>query len=238
MEKKKWVVLIMCAAVVCAVAIYASLMASRMQYSSEDAMREALQGQYQAYCQEKPIETHLFIDGNTVTQMHYLDGKEYPFEGEVERWDYKHGYFLANGEKYVVTRDETVKSGDTEYKKAENLLFPMQDMINEILRKNEELEISRERGENVLKVSYANIEHNSNYTVCTGSLKNNGKKTYRFIQVKGAFKDSSGNVLDTDSTYVVGSEGLSPGESSTFRLSVPKNSKIESCTVTVYDYDI
>ena len=65
--------------------------------------------------------------------------------------------------------------------------------------------------------------------------KNTGKKTYKFVKVKGAFKDSSGNVIDTEWTYAVGSEGLAPGESSVFRMSVPKNSKITSCSVTVYE---
>ena len=55
--------------------------------------------------------------------------------------------------------------------------------------------------------------------------------------MKGAFKDSSGNVLDTDSTYVVGSEGLAPGESSSFRLSVDKDSKITDCSVSILDFD-
>lgn len=81
------------------------------------------------------------------------------------------------------------------------------------------------------------ISHNSSYTVCTGTLTNNGRRTYTFIEVKGKFKDSSGIVLDTDWTYAVGSEGLAPGESTSFRISVDKNLGIKKCTMEIIDYD-
>lgn len=94
-----------------------------------------------------------------------------------------------------------------------------------------------ESAEDVLEFSKINISHNSSYTVCTGTLTNNGRRTYRFIEVKGKFKDSSGKVIDTDWTYAVGSEGLAPGESATFRLSVDKNWEIKKCTMEIIDYD-
>lgn len=88
----------------------------------------------------------------------------------------------------------------------------------------------------VLEISNVKVTSNSSYTICTGTVKNTGKKTYTFVQVKGSFKDSSGNVVDTDWTYAVGSEGLAPGESTTFRMSVDKNYKISSCSVTLLEY--
>ena len=94
-----------------------------------------------------------------------------------------------------------------------------------------------ESGYSVLKITVDSVTNNSGYTICTGSVKNNGTKTYKYIKVKGSFKDSSGNVVDTDWTYAAGSEGLAPGESTTFRLSVTKNSKITSCSVSLLDYD-
>ena len=53
------------------------------------------------------------------------------------------------------------------------------------------------------------------------------------MKIKGSFKDKDGNVLDTDWTYVVGSEGLAPSETKTFEISVPSNSKIDSCSVSL-----
>lgn len=96
---------------------------------------------------------------------------------------------------------------------------------------------SYESAYTALEISDVKVTSNSSYTICTGTVKNTGKKTYTFVQVKGSFKDSSGTVVDTDWTYAVGSEGLSPGESTTFRMSIDKNYKITSCSVTLLDYD-
>lgn len=92
---------------------------------------------------------------------------------------------------------------------------------------------SYESATTVLKFSDIEIEHNTSYTVCTGTVKNTGKKTYEFVKIKGSFKNSSGTVLDTDWTYAVGAEGLAPGESKTFRMSVPKDSSIRSCSISI-----
>jgi len=94
-----------------------------------------------------------------------------------------------------------------------------------------------ERAENVLDFSDVYVSQNSSYTVCTGTITNNGNRTYTFIEIKGKFKDSSGKVLDTDWTYAVGSEGLAPGESSSFRMSVKKNTSIRKCDIEIIDYD-
>ena len=94
-----------------------------------------------------------------------------------------------------------------------------------------------ESAEDVLEFSDINISHNSSYTVCTGTLTNNGRRRYSFVEVKGKFQNSSGKVLDTDWTYAVGSEGLAPGESTTFRISVDKNYDIRKCTMEIIDYD-
>ena len=88
-----------------------------------------------------------------------------------------------------------------------------------------------------LKFSEINISTNSSYTICTGRLTNKGNRTYTFVKVKGTFESYSGTVYDTDWTYAVGSEGLAPGESVTFRLSVDKDSRIKECNVTIIDYD-
>ncbi len=93
-----------------------------------------------------------------------------------------------------------------------------------------------EVAEDVLRFSDIEISHNSSYTVCTGTITNNGRKTYTFVEVKGKFKNSSGTVLDTDWTYAVGSDGLAPGESKKFRLSVEKDIGIKKCTVEIIDY--
>jgi hypothetical protein len=44
-------------------------------------------------------------------------------------------------------------------------------------------------------------------------------------------------VIDTDSTYAVGSEGLKPGESTKWRASVERDWKIASFSVELLDFD-
>lgn len=88
-----------------------------------------------------------------------------------------------------------------------------------------------------LIISDVIVHTNSSSSYCTGTIKNNGDESFRFVQVKGAFKDRNGNTIETGDSYAVGSEGLEPGESTTFKIYCDKNSSINSCTVTVYDYD-
>lgn len=89
-----------------------------------------------------------------------------------------------------------------------------------------------------LEFSDIKIEHNSSYTVCTGKVTNYGLATYKFVTIKGSFVNSSGSTCDTDSTYAVGSEGLAPGESTTFRMSIPRDRNVKDCKISITDYDI
>lgn len=88
-----------------------------------------------------------------------------------------------------------------------------------------------------LKISGITITSNSSYTIAQGTIKNNSSSTVKFVTIKGAFKDRSGSTVDTDWTYAVGSEGLAPGESCKWRMSVEKDTSIKSCTVTITDFD-
>ena len=88
-----------------------------------------------------------------------------------------------------------------------------------------------------LKISNVKLSSNSGYTIAEGTITNNSDQTVSFVEIKGAFKTSSGSVVDTDWTYAVGSEGLAPGESCKWRLSVSKDWSIKDCTVTVIDFD-
>lgn len=88
-------------------------------------------------------------------------------------------------------------------------------------------------------IEFKNLDWDSNslYTVAIGQVQNVSDATIKFVQIKVAFKDSSGNVIDTDSTYAVGSEGLAPGESAKWRASVNKDNNIHSYTVSLIDFN-
>jgi hypothetical protein len=79
-------------------------------------------------------------------------------------------------------------------------------------------------------------DSNSMYDVFVGSVTNVSDETYRFIQVRGTFTDENGNAIDTDTTYACGDEGLRPGETTKFTLSVRKDSRIKRIKYSVYDY--
>ena len=88
-----------------------------------------------------------------------------------------------------------------------------------------------------LRITNIDIDTNSAATYCTGTITNNGNSTFKFVKVKGSFKDNSGNTIETGDSYAVGSEGLSPGESTSFRISCSRNTRVKDCDVTIYDYD-
>lgn len=88
-----------------------------------------------------------------------------------------------------------------------------------------------------LRITNIYVSTNSASTYCTGTITNNGDSTFKFVKVKGSFKDNSGNTIETGDSYAVGSEGLSPGESTSFRISCSRNTGVKDCDVTIYDYD-
>lgn len=196
--------------------INAIVLNSRVTYSSVEDMRNAMQGTW-TYDDWKQIT----IDGDEGTMKWSSSDTE--LDDTIE-WHPKRGYFKWLNDKFVVKSSYMIVESDYEYKKGGSLKSSSSSGSS-----------SYESMYSAIKISNLQLTDNSSYEVCTGSVTNNGKKTYSYVKVKGAFKDSNGNVLDTDWTYAVGSEGLSPGESKTFRLSVPRNSSISKITVTLID---
>lgn len=88
-----------------------------------------------------------------------------------------------------------------------------------------------------LKISNVKLSSNSSYTIAEGTITNNSDETVSYVKIKGSFETSSGTVVDTDWTYAVGSEGLEPGESCKWRMSVSKDWSISTCSVTILDFD-
>ena len=88
-----------------------------------------------------------------------------------------------------------------------------------------------------LKISNVQVYTKGNYTYAEGTVTNNSDTTVTFLEIKGSFKTSSGSVVDTDWTYAVGSEGLAPGESCKWKLSVEKDYSIKDCDISILDYN-
>lgn len=196
---------------------YLMIMAGRTIYASEDAMKAAVQGTYTYYNDSGKATRQIVISGDKAIYK-WKSGSE--LESDIREWNYKSGT-IRTFENLIVTSEGNLKDGGDIYKKGGSMSSGS----------------SSESGYSALKITVNSVSSNSVYTVCTGSVKNTGNKTYKYIKVKGSFKDSEGNVIDTDWTYAAGSEGLSPNESTTFSLSVTKNSNIKSCSVKIFGFD-
>ncbi|MEH6957206.1 FxLYD domain-containing protein [Neobacillus drentensis] len=57
-----------------------------------------------------------------------------------------------------------------------------------------------------------------NYIYVTGAIKNISDISYTFVEIKVSYFDDSGNILDTDSTYLNSSDPLMPNERKSFSL--------------------
>ncbi len=220
-ERKKKITKIMLASItgviVFGLIVNAFILSERKTYASEDKMRSAVQGKWTYYSGLGNGLWQIIIDGDELGQI-YESGQTPSHTKEIT-WNPSRGTFKVGNDKYVIKKDGSIVEGNYTYKKGGSITFySFSDTSYETMR-------------TALKITDVKVTSNSLYTICTGTVTNNGKKTYDSVQVKGSFKDASGKVLDTDWTYAVGSEGLEPGESTTFRLSVSKNHSITDCTV-------
>lgn len=136
--------------------------------------------------------------------------------------------------KVEVDKIIAIENYDTKKAKYEEIAEAAKDR-QQVLDDAKDTQESIER--NPFQFSNVRFNSNSSYTILEGSVKNIGSKTVKFVEVKVSFKDASGNVIDTDWTYAVGSEGLAPGESSKWSVSVTKDSRITDASYRVIDFD-
>ncbi|MCM1059629.1 MAG: zinc ribbon domain-containing protein [Eubacterium sp.] len=86
-------------------------------------------------------------------------------------------------------------------------------------------------------VESLNHSSSGNYYEVYGTVTNNTLYTVKFVKVKVSMQDAEGKVIDTKTTYACGDEGLKPGETTKFECYVEKDSRIESFTAEIYEYD-
>lgn len=205
----------------------AMTMANRKRYSSAEEMKIDLQGTYTYYNEMGNAMRQVTISGATMRTTYKYIGESSQYIS-IKEWHPSRGTF-ETFEKWIVLSDGSLKNDGDVYKKGGNMSIGSYNSITS--------GYSYESARSALKFSDLSLTSNSSYTICNGTITNNGSKTYSFVKVKGAFKNSSDTVVDTDWTYAVGSEGLAPGEAKKFRLSVKNDYTIETCSVSIYDYD-
>ena len=213
--------------------IHVSTLAGRTTYASEAEMKSTVAGTYTCYDGYKARYQLKVTRRDTVIMRWVNLGKDSDLSFDVSSWNPANGTFKTSLGTITVTNDGNLKFDGDIYEKGGSWSSTSSDSSYS----SGYSKFSYESGATVLKIQDVKVSNNSSYTICTGTVKNTGSKTYKYIQVKGAFKDSEGNVIDTDWTYAAGSEGLAPDEATTFRLSVDKNYNIESCSVTLLDYE-
>lgn len=86
-------------------------------------------------------------------------------------------------------------------------------------------------------VESLNHSSSGNYYEVYGTVTNNTLYTVKFVKVKVSMNDKDGKVIDTETTYACGDEGLKPGESTKFECYIEKDSRAESFTAEIYEYD-
>lgn len=202
---------------------YLITMAGRTTYDSVSEMKTDIEGVYTQYKDGK-ARCQIKIANDKLTYQYVSTGMGSTLE--IDSYNPKNGTFEASFAHCIVKSNGDIIFDGDRFEKGGSWKSSGSSGSS-----------SYESAYSVLKISGVSVTSNSSYTVCTGTITNNGKKTYKYVEIKGAFKNSSGTVLDTDWTYAVGSEGLAPGESKTFRMSVPKNHDIKSCSVSITDYD-
>jgi hypothetical protein len=138
--------------------------------------------------------------------------------------EFKEKYYLVLNETFGITKSTVDKLLSMELDTREKKIF---EICKEIENKRK----------NPIEFENLSWDSNSLYTIAIGQVYNKSDITVRFVKIKVAFKDKNGNVVDTTSTYAVGSEGLAPGESSKWRASVKRDDDIDSYYVSVIDFD-
>lgn len=124
---------------------------------------------------------------------------------------------------------------DTMHKKAEAEKLAQRIAAEEA----ERVEAERREQQRILDVWYdldiSDVDGYNNKKI-SGTLTNNSDYTVYFVKVKFIFSDSGGKVIDTDSTYAVGGEGLEPGESCKF--DTYSSYWMKDITAEVYDFSL
>lgn len=156
---------------------------------------------------------------------------------------------IKTNDKMSEIADLTIKQNTTyqswdDYKKfiqETYLICDTNEESAETLVKDNAYKSAEERQQDVRSHSLivSSISHSSstNYYNVYGTVTNNTESTVRFVKVKICLLDAGDNVIDTDTTYACGSEGLKPGESSKFECYIKKDSRTDSFQASIYDYD-
>lgn len=90
---------------------------------------------------------------------------------------------------------------------------------------------------NPLRIEKASITTKGDYTYYTGSIKNYSDNIYKFVQVRVVYMDINKEVLTTDTSYAVGSEGIRPNENVQFEVMTKVRGDVKYGNIEIMDYN-
>lgn len=108
-----------------------------------------------------------------------------------------------------------------------------------------EIEISNSVSSNTSVPTYKALEltiddatTSYGYITVEGSISNPTNNAYSYIELKVKLLDVNGNVIDTENTYAVGSETLSPGDTKKWDAMLKADSRADNVEVEIVNYKI
>ena len=194
-------------------------MTKRSLFASEKDMKAAVQGVYTEYDSRGYGERQVVITSDNITIKYYFvpDGYSY----NIEKWDYKHGKIKAY-KNIIILHNGNIKYDNSVFSPGGTLAT-----VDEILNLSPSSGSSYSRPASTPSptilddLSFSGkLKHSGSYAVYEGKVKNNSNKTYYYVKMRVQFKSGLGEIIDTDWTYAIGSEGLRPNEQTTYQVSV------------------
>jgi len=103
-------------------------------------------------------------------------------------------------------------------------------------KKEKEKNLTNEQYEDPIVVENYTFKKFDDTAIVEGSVKNNSKNTLYYIKVKLIAVDNNGDNVETTTSYVLGEEGLSSGESSYFKSIISYPSNARDVKVEIFNY--
>ncbi|WP_313757193.1 FxLYD domain-containing protein [Tissierella sp.] len=144
------------------------------------------------------------------------------------------GKTIVSGE--VISDDNVYKvsSGILEKNDEEHYVTVAKAKERKEQEKQKEIEDNRK---NPFEFEGVKMTVSGNYIYYTGYVKNISDLKFFYIKVKATYYDENKDVIDTDWTYAVGSEGLSPNDRKSFEIMTKYNESVTQGSLSVLDYE-
>lgn len=88
----------------------------------------------------------------------------------------------------------------------------------------------------LLTLEDTSCKKDNGYIYASGYIKNNSSRTFSYIKIQTDFTDLQKNIIDTNYTYAVGSEGLGANSRKSYEVMNKDSEAITNCYYKIIDY--